>query len=46
VHLPPAQALFGTAGLTPAQWALGAAAGAVVLPAVAVEKRWRRPTVT
>ncbi|HYN95321.1 MAG TPA: HAD-IC family P-type ATPase [Pilimelia sp.] len=45
VHLPAAQALFGTASLTPAQWALAATAGAVVLPAVAVEKRWRRRVV-
>jgi magnesium-transporting ATPase (P-type) len=42
VHLPTAHALFGTAHLTPAQWALAAAAGAVVVPAVAVEKWWRR----
>jgi magnesium-transporting ATPase (P-type) len=43
VHLPAAHALFGTAHLTPTQWLLAAAAGAVVAPAVAVEKWWRRP---
>ncbi len=42
VHLPAAHTVFGTAHLTPAQWALAAVAGAVVLPAVAVEKWWRR----
>jgi magnesium-transporting ATPase (P-type) len=44
VHLPAAHALFGTAHLTPAQWVLAAAAGALVLPVVAVERRWRRHT--
>jgi magnesium-transporting ATPase (P-type) len=42
VHLPAAHVVFGTAHLTPAQWLLAAAAGAIVVPAVAVEKRWRR----
>ena len=42
VHLPVAQAVFRTADLTPAQWALAAAAGAVVVPIVAVEKWWAR----
>jgi magnesium-transporting ATPase (P-type) len=42
VHLPAAHAVFGTAHLTPALWALAAAAGALVVPAVMVEKRWRR----
>ena len=36
------QAVFRTADLTPAQWALAAAAGAVVVPIVAVEKWWAR----
>jgi hypothetical protein len=44
VHLPAAQALFDTAHLTPTQWALAAVAGALVVPAVTVEKRWRRST--
>lgn len=42
VHLPAAHALFGTTHLTPTQWLLAAAAGALVVPAVAVEKWWRR----
>jgi magnesium-transporting ATPase (P-type) len=46
VHLPAAHTVFGTAHLTPAQWVLAAAAGALVVPAVAVEKRWRRSTPT
>lgn len=42
VHLPAAHAVFGTAHLTPAQWALAAAAGALVVPVVAAEKHRRR----
>ena len=41
VHLPAAHTLFHTAHLTPAQWLLAAAAGALVVPVVAAEKRWR-----
>jgi magnesium-transporting ATPase (P-type) len=44
VHLPIAHTLFGTVHLTPTQWVLAAAAGALVVPAVAVEKWWRRST--
>jgi magnesium-transporting ATPase (P-type) len=44
VHLPAAHTVFGTAHLTPAHWLLAAAAGALVVPAVAIEKRWRRST--
>jgi magnesium-transporting ATPase (P-type) len=46
VHLPAAHALFGTTHLTPTQWVVAAAAGALVLPAVAVEKWWRRRTTS
>jgi magnesium-transporting ATPase (P-type) len=42
VHLPFMQAVFRTADLTPGQWLLAAAAGAVVVPVVAVEKWWSR----
>jgi magnesium-transporting ATPase (P-type) len=42
VHLPFLQAVFHTEDLTVRQWALAAAAGAVVVPVVAVEKWWRR----
>lgn len=42
VHLPVMQALFRTADLTPTQWVLAAAAGAVVVPVVVAEKAWRR----
>ncbi|WP_142103764.1 cation transporting ATPase C-terminal domain-containing protein [Pseudonocardia cypriaca] len=42
MHLPFMQAVFRTADLTPGQWLLAAAAGAVVVPVVAVEKWWSR----
>jgi magnesium-transporting ATPase (P-type) len=42
VHLPFMQAVFRTEDLTATQWLLAAAAGALVAPIVAVEKRWRR----
>jgi magnesium-transporting ATPase (P-type) len=42
VHLPLLQAVFHTEDLTVRQWMLAAAAGAVVVPAVATEKWWRR----
>ncbi|MDO9379004.1 MAG: HAD-IC family P-type ATPase [Nocardioidaceae bacterium] len=41
VHLPVLQSLFGTTDLGPAQWALAAAAGAIVVPVVGAEKWWR-----
>jgi magnesium-transporting ATPase (P-type) len=46
VHLPFLQAVFHTEDLSVRQWALAAAAGAVVVPVVAVEKRWRRRAST
>ncbi|TQM36927.1 cation-translocating P-type ATPase [Pseudonocardia cypriaca] len=46
VHLPFLQAVFHTEDLTVGQWALAAAAGAVVVPVVAVEKWWRRRALT
>ncbi|MGZ8750707.1 MAG: cation transporting ATPase C-terminal domain-containing protein, partial [Pseudonocardia sp.] len=42
VHLPVMQALFRTADLTVTDWLLAAAAGAVVIPVVSVERAWRR----
>jgi magnesium-transporting ATPase (P-type) len=42
VHLPIMQMLFHTTHLSPAQWALAAMGGALVVPIVAAEKRWRR----
>jgi magnesium-transporting ATPase (P-type) len=42
VHLPFLQALFRTDDLSIQQWALAVAAGAVVVPVVAIEKRWTR----
>jgi magnesium-transporting ATPase (P-type) len=42
VYLPFMQELFHTASLSPAQWALAALAGAIVLPVVGLEKRIRR----
>jgi magnesium-transporting ATPase (P-type) len=42
VHLPVMQALFRTADLAVTDWLLAAAAGAIVIPVVAAEKRWRR----
>ena len=42
VHVPVMQALFRTADLTPTDWLLAAAAGAVVIPVVGAEKAWRR----
>jgi magnesium-transporting ATPase (P-type) len=42
VHLPFLQTVFRTEELTVRQWVLAATAGAVVLPVVALEKRWRR----
>jgi len=44
VHLPFVQALVRTDDLTPTQWAIAAAAGAVVGPVVIVEKWCRRRT--
>jgi magnesium-transporting ATPase (P-type) len=46
VHLPFLQAVFHTEDLSVRQWALAAAAGAVVVPVVAVEKWWRRRALT
>jgi magnesium-transporting ATPase (P-type) len=46
VHLPFLQAVFHTEDLTLGQWALAAAAGAVVVPVVAMEKWWRRRGLT
>jgi magnesium-transporting ATPase (P-type) len=40
-HLPVMQAVFRTADLTVTQWAVAAAAGALVVPIVGVEKWWR-----
>ncbi len=42
VHLPAMQSLFRTADLSASHWLLAAAAGAVVIPVVGVEKAWRR----
>ncbi|MBC7631597.1 HAD-IC family P-type ATPase [Aeromicrobium sp.] len=42
VHVSFMQAVFGTSSLGPAQWAVAAAAGAVVVPVVALEKAWRQ----
>jgi magnesium-transporting ATPase (P-type) len=42
VHLPILQSVFRTDDLSVEQWALGAAAGAVVVPVVAAEKWWSR----
>ncbi|QYN34105.1 HAD-IC family P-type ATPase [Pseudonocardia sp. DSM 110487] len=42
VHLPFLQAVFHTDDLSIGQWTLAAAAGAVVVPVVAVEKWWRQ----
>jgi len=44
VHLPFMQALFRTDDLTPMQWVIAAAAGAVVAPVVIAEKWCRRRT--
>jgi magnesium-transporting ATPase (P-type) len=42
VHLPVMNALFGSAPISPAEWARAALTSAVVLPVVALEKRLRR----
>jgi magnesium-transporting ATPase (P-type) len=42
VHLPILQAVFRTDDLSVQQWALAAAAGAIVVPVVAIEKWWSR----
>lgn len=42
MYLPFMQDLFHTAPLSASQWALATAAGAVVVPVVAVEKLVRR----
>jgi magnesium-transporting ATPase (P-type) len=42
VYAPPLQELFGSAPMTPGDWALAAAAALTVLPFVSAEKWWRR----
>ncbi|EHN12521.1 putative cation-transporting ATPase F [Patulibacter medicamentivorans] len=42
VHLPVMHGLFGSTGLDAGEWLLAAAAGAVVVPVVTLEKAWRR----
>lgn len=41
-YLPPANRLFGTASLDADAWLKSAAAALVVLPAISLEKQWRR----
>jgi Cation transporting ATPase, C-terminus len=41
MYLPFMRRIFGTAPLDLESWALSALVGAVILPVIAVEKRWR-----
>jgi len=42
IYLPPLQRLFGSAPLDARAWLVSALAGAIILPVISVEKRFRR----